>query len=85
MATLSMQEVLATTSNGSKLTRRDLGTLKALKGRYPPCGWLNDEVISACLQQVADYGLRASNKKVGETPQYHAFSPFSTRIFGRRG
>lgn len=76
MATLSMQEVLATTSNGIKLTRRDLGTFKVVKGRDPPRGWLNDEIISACLQQVVDYGLQESNHKVGETPQYHAFSTF---------
>lgn len=76
MATPGMLEVLATTSNGCKLTRRDLGTLKAVEGRDPPRGWLNDEVISACLQHVVDYGLRKSNHKIGETPKYHAFNTF---------
>lgn len=76
MATPGMLEVLATTSNGCKLTRRDLGTLKVVKGRDPPRGWLNDEVISACLQHVVDYGLRKSNHKIGETPKYHAFNTF---------
>lgn len=76
MATPSMQEMLATTSNGTKLTRRDLGTLKVVKGRDPSHGWLNDEIISACLQQVVEYGLEASNHKVGETPKYFAFNTF---------
>lgn len=76
MATPSMQDVLVTASNGAKLTRRDLGTLKVVQGRDPPRGWLNDEIISACLQQVVDYGLQASNHKVSETPKYHAFNTF---------
>ena len=76
MATPSMQEVLATTSSGNKLTRRDLGTLKVVKGRDPSHGWLNDEIISACLQQVVEYGLQASNHKAGETPKYYAFNTF---------
>lgn len=76
MAMPGMLELLATTSNGCKLTRRDLGTLKAVKGRDPPLGWLNDKVISACLQHVVDYGLRKSNHKIGETPKYHAFNTF---------
>lgn len=76
MAAPSMQEVLATTSNGNNLTRRDLGTLKVVKGRDPSHGWLNDEIVSACMQQVVEYGLQASNHKVGETPKYFAFNTF---------
>lgn len=76
MATPEMQEVLAKTSNGCKLTRRDLGTLKVVKDRDPPRGWLNDEIVSTCLQHVVDYGLRKSNHKVGETPKFHAFNTF---------
>lgn len=76
MDTPGMQEVLATTSSGCKLTRKDLGTLKVVEGRDPPRGWLNDEVISACLQHVVDYGLRKSNHKIGKTPKYHAFNTF---------
>lgn len=76
MSTPSMQEVLATTPSGNNLTRRDFGTLKVVKGRDPSHGWLNDEIISACLQQVVEYGLQASNHKVGETPKYYAFNTF---------
>lgn len=76
MSTPSMQEVLATTSSGNNLTRRDFGTLKVVKGRDPSHGWLNDEIISACLQQVVEYGLQAANHKVGETPKYYAFNTF---------
>lgn len=76
MASPSMQEVLAITSNGTQLTRRDLGTLKVVKGRDPSHGWLNDEIVSACLQQVVEYGLQASNHKAGETPKYFAFNTF---------
>lgn len=85
MATPGMLEVLATTSNGCKLTRRDLGTLKVVKGRDPPRGWLNDEVISACLQHVVDYGLRKSNHKIGETPKYHAFNTFFYKNLREKG
>lgn len=76
MSTPSMQEVLATTSSGNNLTRRDFGTLKVVKGRDPSHGWLNDEIISACLQQVVEYGLQAANHKVGETPKFYAFNTF---------
>lgn len=76
MATPSMREVLAITSSGRKLTGRNLGTLKVVQGRYPLRGWLNDEIISACLQQVVEYGLQVSNHKIGETPRQHAFNSF---------
>lgn len=76
MSTPNMQKVLATTSSGNNLTRRDFGTLKVVKGRDPSHGWLNDEIISACLQQVVEYGLQAANHKVGETPKYYAFNTF---------
>lgn len=76
MSTRSMQEVLATTSSGNSLTRRDFGTLKVVKGRDPSHGWLNDEIISACLQQVVEYGLEAANHKAGETPKFYAFNTF---------
>lgn len=76
MSTPSMQEVLATTSSGNNLTRRDFGTLKVVKGRDPSHGWLNDEIISACLQQVVEYGLQAANHKAGDTPKFYAFNTF---------
>lgn len=85
MATPGMQEVLATTSSGIKLTRRDLGTLKVVKGRDPSHGWLNDEIISACLQQVVEYGLQASDHKTGETPKYYAFNTFFYKNLREKG
>lgn len=72
----NMRQVLVDSPSGANLTRKDLGTLKVVRGRDPAHGWLNDEIIAACLQQVVDYGLRISNHKAGETPKYHAFNTF---------
>ena len=76
MDTPNMREVLVTSSAGTSLTRRDFGTLKVVSGRDPAHGWLNDEIILACLQQVVDYGLRVSSHKPGQTPTFHAFNTF---------
>lgn len=74
--TPNMREVLVTLSSGTSLTRKDIGTLKVVRGRDPAHGWLNDEIIAACLQQVVDYGLKISNHQAGSTPTYHAFNTF---------
>lgn len=74
--TPNMRDVLVNLSSGATLTRKDLGTLKVVRGRDPAHGWLNDEIIAACLQHVVDYGLRISNHKAGDTPKYHAFNTF---------
>lgn len=72
----NMRQVVVTLSSGVTLTRKDIGTLKVVPGRDPAHGWLNDEIIAACLQQVVDYGLSKSDHKAGETPKYHAFNTF---------
>lgn len=74
--TRDMSQVLVTLSSGAALTRKDLGTLKVVPGRDPAHGWLNDEIIAACLHQVVEYGLRVSNHQAGETPKFHAFNTF---------
>lgn len=74
--TPNMRQVLVTLASGATLTRKDIGTLKVVLGRDPAHGWLNDEIIAACLQQVVDYGLKISHHKAGETPKYHAFNTF---------
>ena len=74
--TPNMRQVLVTLASGATLTRKDIGTLKVVLGRDPAHGWLNDEIIAACLQQVVDYGLKISDHKAGETPKYHAFNTF---------
>lgn len=76
MDTPDMRTVLVTLPSGTKLTRKDFGTLKVVPGRDPSHGWLNDEIILASLQQVVDYGLRMSNHETGKTPKYHAFNTF---------
>ena len=76
METPDMRTVLVTLPSGTKLTRKDFGTLKVVPGRDPSHGWLNDEIILASLQQVVDYGLRMSNHGTGKTPKYHAFNTF---------
>lgn len=74
--TPNMRETLVTLSSGATLTRKDIGTLKVVQGRDPAHGWLNDEIIAACLQHVVDYGLKVSDHKAGETPKFHAFNTF---------
>lgn len=74
--TPNMRQVLVNLPTGATLTRKDIGTLKVVPGRDPAHGWLNDEIIATCLQQVVDYGLKMSGHKAGETPKYHAFNTF---------
>lgn len=68
--------VVAKTSTGTALTRKDLGTLFPQPGRDPASGWLNDEIIMAYLQAVVDYGREISGYKDGDIPKYHAFNTF---------
>ena len=75
MALADDREV-ATTSTGTKLFRRDLGTLLPQDGRDSASGWLNDEIIAAYLQAVVDHGLAATDFKKGQTPKYYAFNTF---------
>lgn len=75
MALADDREV-ATTSTGTKLLRRDLGTLLPQNGRDSASGWLNDEIIAAYLQAVVDHGLAATDFKKGQTPKYYAFNTF---------
>ena len=68
--------VLAQTSTGTSLTRKDFGTLYPQQGKDPASGWLNDEIIMAYLQAVVDYGRDISDYKDGDIPKYHAFNTF---------
>ena len=68
--------VLAKTSTGTSLTRKDFGTLFPQPGKDPASGWLNDEIIMAYLQAVVDYGRDISDYKDGDVPKYHAFNTF---------
>ncbi|MCJ1470589.1 hypothetical protein MMC07_009235 [Pseudocyphellaria aurata] len=83
--TPNMREVLVTLSSGVSLTRKDIGTLKVVLGRDPAHGWLNDEIIAACLQQVVEYGLKISNHQAGSTPMYHAFNTFFYKNLREKG
>ena len=68
--------VLANTSTGTSLTRKDFGTLFPQQGKDPASGWLNDEIIMAYLQAVIDHGREISGYKDGDIPKYHAFNTF---------
>jgi hypothetical protein len=85
MDTPDMQTVLVTLPSGTKLTRKDFGTLKVVPGRDPSHGWLNDEIILASLQQVVEYGLRVSGHRAGQTPKYHAFNTFFYKNLREKG
>ena len=76
MASASVNRELATTSNGTKLTRKDFGTLLPQAGRDSISAWLNDEIVSAYLQMIVDYGLEKTGHKRGQTPRHHTFNTF---------
>lgn len=84
MALTDGQEV-ATTSTGTKLFRRDLGTLLPQAGRDSASGWLNDEIIAAYLQAVVDHGLATTGFKKGQTPKYYAFNTFFYKNIREKG
>ena len=67
---------LATTSTGTKLTRKDFGTVFPQPGRDRSSGWLNDEIVAGYLQTTIDYALAQVNHKRGQIPKYHAFNTF---------
>ncbi|MCJ1256923.1 Smt3-specific protease [Lignoscripta atroalba] len=67
---------LATTSTGTKLTRKDFGTVLPQWGRDRAHGWLNDEIVAGYLQTVVDFALRKDGHKRGHIPKYHAFNTF---------
>ena len=65
------------TSSGTAITRRDIGRVLPQSGTSDSSsGWLNDEIISAYLQMVVDYGHEARGRKRAETPKLHAFNGF---------
>ena len=69
-------EVVARTSAGNELDRRDIGKVLPQPGTADdPSGWVNDNVISGSLGNVVDYGLQTRGHKRGETPKLHAFNP----------
>ncbi|KAL9117018.1 MAG: hypothetical protein Q9187_006451 [Circinaria calcarea] len=76
MASASVNRELATTSNGTKLTRKDFGTLLPQAGRDSISAWLNDEIVAAYLQMTVDYGLEKTGHKRGQTPRHHTFNTF---------
>ncbi|KZF19403.1 cysteine proteinase [Xylona heveae TC161] len=87
MATESLDAVLAQTSTGGQITRRDLGTiLPGLRDRLG--GWLNDEAVNAYIQSVVDYGQQERGDGIsrrGETPQVHAFNTYFYKNLRERG
>lgn len=76
MASASVNRELATTSNGTTLTRKDFGTLLPQPGRDSTSAWLNDEIVAAYLQMTVDYGLEKIGHKRGQTPRHHTFNTF---------
>ena len=69
--------VVAHTSRGTEITRRDIGMVLPQHGTQDPAnGWLNDAIIEAYLQAIVDHGNEAAGHKRGETPKFHAFNNF---------
>ena len=74
---LAPTKVIAHTSRGTPISRRDIGRVLPQRGTGdPPSGWLNDTVIDAYLQAIVDHGNEAAGQKRGETPKFHAFNSF---------
>ncbi|MCJ1275755.1 hypothetical protein MMC21_003558 [Puttea exsequens] len=75
-----METRVAYTSKRNPITRRDVGRILPQRGTLDdPSGWLNDEIITAYLQAIVDYGHQqqlSRSLERGENPLYHAFNPF---------
>ena len=79
-------EVVAMTSAGNELDRRDIGKVLPQPGTTDdPSGWLNDNVINGYLDSVVDYGLKARGHRRGETPKLHAFNSAFYKNITERG
>ena len=79
-------EVVAMTSAGNELDRRDIGKVLPQPGTTDdPSGWLNDNVINGYLDSVIDHGLKARGHKRGETPKLHAFNSAFYKNITERG
>ena len=79
-------EVVAMTSAGNELDRRDIGKVLPQPGTTDdPSGWLNDNVINGYLDSVVDHGLKARGHRRGETPKLHAFNSAFYKNITERG
>ena len=79
-------EVVARTSAGNELDRRDIGKVLPQSGTTDdPSGWLNDNVINGYLDSVVDHGLQARGHRRGETPRLHAFNSAFYKNITERG
>ena len=79
-------EVVARTSAGNELDRRDIGKVLPQPGTTDdPSGWLNDNVINGYLDSVVDHGLQARGHRRGETPRLHAFNSAFYKNITERG
>ena len=74
---LGPNRTVAHTSQGTPITRRDIGKVLPQQGTQDPSnGWLNDAIIDAYLQAIVDHGNEAAGHKRGEIPKFHAFNNF---------
>lgn len=65
---------LATTSNGTNISRRDFGTvLPQPNAQDRANAWLNDEIINSYIQMAVEHGLTRTGHRRGQAPKYHAF------------
>ena len=72
-----MQTKVALTNDGTAITRRDIGKVLPQRGTTDDAsGWLNDEIITAYLQMIVEYGHTKEGHKRNATPKYHAFNAF---------
>ena len=79
-------EVVAMTSAGNELDRRDIGKVLPQPGTTDdPSGWLNDNVINGYLDSIVDHGLKARGHRRGETPKLHAFNSAFYKNITERG
>ncbi|KAL8637428.1 MAG: hypothetical protein Q9228_005297 [Teloschistes exilis] len=81
---LSSTRELATCSDGTPVTRRDLGHVLPQEADRTG-GWLNDTIINGYLQSVTEYAKEMRGVKRGELPKVHAFSTFLYESLKNRG
>ena len=75
MARRDRSEILATTVDGTGLSRRDLGTLLPQVGLGDhKDGWLNDEIVNAWISAIVERKNEKHNIKRGQVPKYASYA-----------
>jgi hypothetical protein len=75
MAKKDKREILATTVDGTDLTRHDFGCLLPQKNSSDHMsGWLNDEIVNGFISAIVERKNEQHKIKRGQTPKYASYA-----------